>query len=91
MRPERRSPARWVVAVGDAFAGLACHPGDFCGTAVGGTGLPHWVAAAEARRRWVKLRRSTQDHVQITPICVSLTGTYDTREDAPNGGAARVD
>ena len=55
--------------------------------AVGGTDLPHWVAAAEARRRWVKLRRSTQDHVQITPICVTLAGSYDTREDAPNGGS----
>jgi hypothetical protein len=56
---------------------------------VGGTGLPHWVAAAEARRRWIKLRRPTQDHVQITPICVTLAGSNDTREDAPNGGSAR--
>ena len=30
------------------------------------TDLPHWGWAAEARRQWVKLRRSTQDHVQIT-------------------------
>jgi hypothetical protein len=28
MRPGRRSPARRVVAVGDAFAGLARHPAD---------------------------------------------------------------
>jgi len=28
--------------------------------------------------------------VQITPICVTLAGSNDTREDAPNGGCARV-
>jgi len=76
--------------VGDAFAGLARYSGDSAARLRGGTGLPHWVAAAEARRRWVKLRRSTQDHVQITPICVTLAGSNDTREDAPNGGSARV-
>jgi hypothetical protein len=27
--------------------------------------------------------------VQITPICVTLAGSYDTREDASNGGSAR--
>ena len=75
---------------GGRFRRTGASPRRFCGTAVGGTGLPHWVAAAEARRRWVKLRRSTQDHVQITPICVTLAGSYDTREDAPNGGSVSV-
>jgi len=29
--------------------------------------------------------------MQITPICVTLAGSNDTCEDAPNGGYSRAD